>query len=793
MDLAAAKKEYQKYLNWKRKEGLPVNLTNDRSSLFTCLLQSLYMIPYFVRKTFSMPSPQLTGTLSQSQILIQTLQGLFSNMMSSIESSINCNSLIDKFPLFNDKLNNNILIKDYVDSFFKGINKAFEDVMEKSKTAKKRKIKKMFIGEILQRIKYWDIKGTKKLKNEKIEFCEIEVENFCGNFYNAVDKTFQRKEVEINDGKGGKISGYQTLWINKDPKIMLFHANVKKNQVKMSDGTIEILKNFYPKVFRLSNKTEVKKFRTEKSRVDSKLRVLIEKMNYLSTLNLTTHISNIISYLPQSSQDLSLSLQRLNTQSEQYTQNLESSISHSFYLKSSIFQIKGAFKPVFQLHAIIIREQKSELDNFFCLIYDNYKKIWKLYDRNAIQEVNESEFLQLCTTNIEQNNVVAMIYVKDTAFKRKTDLPMQNFSVNTNVYKKDEYLSYIDEILYDKMTYKNINSENTLNGYADKELVKLIKNEYLSRFKKFKKQYKELKVKKTTTKEWEGLDNFALFLKCKCSEDMARWFILDSVIREFNPEKSLENLQVNPILHLHLNEFTSISENTPNDCLLAKKNYTIYNRYKAEYTEFRIDCEIAFTLLQFLINGDIEEVSLCIFLFFQQSRTFNSPVFKEILIISQAFLLYLFSHLIVSTESYSIDFIKLYIKFIKLVNSLTYSESFDRAIKNLSKEIMKISIENFPKENIDELAKIYYEWDKDEIDIEILENLPIKIQELKEKILIIEPCVWKDEWTVWSVVDWIRKELNEAQTDYLKKWFDFYIENSNDLGKINYKNIKAIN
>lgn len=793
MDLAAAKKEYQRFLNWRREEGMPVIITNDRSSLFSCLLQCLYMIPYFVRKTFAMPSPPLTGTISQSHILVQTLQTLFSYMMSSIESSIDCNSFIDKFPLFNDKINNSIVIKDCIDSFFKGINKAFEDIMEKTKASKKRKIKKMFIGEILQRVKYWDVKGAKKIKNEKIEFCEIEVESFCGNFYNAIDKTFQRKEVEISDGKVGKISGYQTLWLNKGPKIMFFHANMKKNQGKTFDSTVEILKNFFPKVFRLSNKTEVKRFRTEKSKVDSNLRVLREKLNYLSTLNLTTHISNVVSYLPPSSQDLSFSLNRLNTQSEQYIQNLKSSINYSSHLKSTIFQIKGNLKPVFQLHAIILKEKKIALENFTCLIYDNYKKIWRFYDHNIVRELSENEYLHLCTTNIEQNNVVAMIYVKEIAFKRKTDLPMQNFSVNTKVYKKDEYSSYINESIYDKMTHKNTNSENNLNGQADKELVRLIKNEYLARYKKFKTQAKEHKAKKWVSKEWEGLDNFALFLKHRCSEDMARWHILDSVLREFNPEKSLERIQESPILHLHLNEFISISKNAPKDCLIQKKNLTIYNRYKTEYTEFHIDCEIAFTLLQFLNNGDNEEVSLCIFLFFQQPRNFTSQVFKEILTISQSFLLYLYSHLIASTESYSIDFIKLYIRFIKLVNSLTYSESFDKAIKNLSKEIMKISIENFPKENIDELIKIYDDWDKDEIDIEILENLPMSIQKLKEKILSVEPCVWKDEWTVWSVVDWIRKELHDAETEYLKKWFDFYIKNADNFGEINYMSIKAIN
>ncbi|CAG9327992.1 unnamed protein product [Blepharisma stoltei] len=820
-----------------RVEGTPVGLKNiGNTCYFNSLIQTYFAIPAFVKAVMSFQIPQRV-TSSKFQLLSQ-LQKLFALMIGSNRKYIDPTSVLSSITDdFGNKIEigsqrdvgefNMILVSRISEAMR---NRNIDDEYESYRTSSGMMvnldglISNMFYGKHIESITFNEF-GRKATQINHAVFGQINLDVEYGDLYTAWEFSKSTKIENFMTPSGSETTACQRVWIENPPSILLFHIQ-RVAYDKQKRSPIKINKRFeFPKVihidrFLYKNKQESKRqhktlknlrrqIKTMEETIDSitkyknsglglpeilqlasafikeecsedgfqqdNLRILGDNEVDSQTLK---DLANWLAYLRNLCQT---SMEKKKTELEKLRKELEQQ-----------YKVPGLMKTPYYLHSILIHEGSAEGGHYYSFIYDSERGIWRKYSDISVTEISEDEVMSISLGGDGSSSAYSLVYVDSKLKPEPKDTLYCSYSILSDYPGNDDYYTYLSAEMLNEIKAHNFAEWEQLNEFGANSALKEIQNLYTSRYTMCDTQYLsyESLKDKTAGNIMHELINFSVFLRIKGELMLCKWYILDTCVQEYYPDKgSLINYNKNDPIYLKLCQFFINSYNqAPKFIDLSPNNLKSFEKFKKEYKNVMKEAYITLYILNYLNLGYFMD-ALKSFVYQAQYPSAERSYYTDVMRDSQKVIILRMATIVVTDlESgrtrnavemighlttitcFSLDRSDMHYRQIKIIVESIYAD----------KERFRLDTEDYTKVKACVEAMNSGSCTNPTFD---LQNFSEGFKGLLDQIENFDVCAWRNGWTRNEIASQFVETMNLFKRNY-EKWYQLHRNFSKGYQKI---------
>ena len=788
----------------ERTRGAPVGLNNIGNSCYVnSLLQSYFMIPSLLRKILQYNVGTCSGKGNNKEFM-QRLQEMFAMMIGSANRNVDPTSFLSCM-LDSQQKKISIGMQQDVGEFnlilIENIQEAFDSELSKLsqsmvlKKSEKKKIAKFFVGECRSVLKFMNTSGEKQRKISLSPFTEIMLNAQESHFYSAWFSNCLSAIPDYIEDNGCKSQAIHETWITTLPYILFFRVNNPKSESSslFSESIcFEYPPVIYPELFLFENRKHIKEAHLKKQKILQEVSAIQEKLAHLSELQISLHVSTLDSLInsadwkefgdnPEDSNLLD-NLKNLTSHLSDQISSLKSQQSRAMDSLDSIYTLPMPRQRPYVLHSIIMHEGQDNRGHFYAYIHDSYTKTWRKYSDSRISIVDQEEVTYMSRGNNHSASAAYIMYIDEHLLRHTSDLPMHVYDSAYPFELVDEYSLYLSEFLIKRINENNKEFKNKKKIEMEKQIVAMIKPQYLDRYSRIQGQVK-LCSRKERGVGMEEYGNLAIMLWLRLSEDIAKWYILDTLLVEFCPGITLSTIVNNDALYLHLVSFSKHQPEAPYNLKMKADDIVRFKSQISAFKEAVVDIKLAVMVLDQVIDGDFREAAHGIAYFFQVHRACRpSKVYLEMSEIAKAVVFRILSEIMnfCKAKNKNVRGIAGCLESVKFANSVDQGENFNNFLVVIVKDIGKKFEHCFQVEHEKEEFLSSIEGFTEEFDLDLVGINYQKIEKLKQKVSTEDPYKWREEWETYGYVPEIQGKIKQIRTQTLKFWMDL-TENLADL------------
>lgn len=776
--------KYKEFMEAERKKGCPVGLKNIGNSCYVnCLLQCYFMIPSFVKKILQYLANSKNLSREQNNF-IGKLQELFALMIGDIGKWIDPSDFISCLPE-KFKIREQQDLGEFNLILIENIQKAFECELSKlsqsmiMKTSNKKNIEKYFIGYCKEILKFANGQGEKKKNISDGHFTEIGLDTMGDDFYSA---WYLHIIVHISDyGNecGEKTEAFHETWITKLPYVMFFRMN-KSQENQNGRVNFALPDVIYPELFMYENRKILKNIQRNREKIEEKIKKLRKKMLLFSEFDMDSHCS-VISSLVNSEAWRNLSDRPEGEKNDQEILGNIDGFQQTYAkknlkLQQKLVKLEESLKNIYAfagipyiLHSLIVYSGTGNKGHYYAYIHDFYNNQWNKYNDANITSVEYSEIIETLSGKSKCTSITFAIYTHKKLFNKRTDLPMCAFSPSYPLNLSDEYSLYLPDHLIKLVNNHNKNLQIDFKKNVENEILSVIQFEYFERYKKIAQQANRCKNPLENALKYCELGNLAIVLWQRISEDTAKWYILDLLLKEHNPDFSLKTIYMHESLYLNLITFSKKHLEAPYNFKLSADNSVKFTFYTSAYKEVLVDLEIAIVVLDKILDKNITVAIKIVSYFFQITRiNLKSILYLHMTEISQILILYLISEILNFCKVGDLDAVSECVEKINFLNTVDYGLDFRKMFKKIIKEITN----RYCKGTSERFVLLMDSLLVNEVVLELLDLDFEELSNLNQRISQIDPYEWREEWTATGLLPKVTSRLLEVQEKDFKFWND---------------------
>ncbi|CAD8083486.1 unnamed protein product [Paramecium primaurelia] len=560
----------------KRVDRIPCRLKNiGNTCYFNSLLQTYFFNSQFV-KTIITFQPQQQGKQNKSIQLVLNLQNLFIKMIGSDQKYADPSEVVKSIC---DDFGNVLPIGDQQDVgefnhyFLSRIGEGLAQIERKSKNIVDSQIytsssifkqkssiineedivSQLFLCKIFHQFQF-EQGGYQQIRESTELFNFIPLDLKDGNLYDSFDSFVVNNIDDFKNDFNEIVQAVKYNWIQSPPQKLSFQIQrvtycKQKNELIKQNDEFTFDEEIYLDRFLIENREKYLNIRNQNKELKIKQKKIQLSQQQLTKFNdgkdLQDVIVDVIQFL-QMQNKLFNNLQLKKQSLQKLIDELEIKIQSNY---------NDLKKHKYLLQSILIHDGQANSGHFYTYIKDfGFDKWFKFNDMNVNVETKQKVFQDAFGM---QNGINAylLIYNRLDIVKQELQSQMRTYRISSeNQYLNDIYGSYLNQKQKEQLVKENKLFLNEINQQISLRVIDQLIECYSIRFEFINEQYRIISssVQSETFKPLITL-NFPIFIKSKMAilgqdnyENILKWVIIDSALREVNPDKSgYFGLQIN--------------------------------------------------------------------------------------------------------------------------------------------------------------------------------------------------------------------------------------------------------
>ncbi|CAD8205429.1 unnamed protein product [Paramecium octaurelia] len=647
----------------KRVDGIPCGLKNvGNTCYFNGLLQTYFFDCQFVKTiiTFQIPQQIEQNKYGKSIQLVQNLQNLFISMIGSDKKYVDPSEVVKSIC---DEFGNVLPIGDQKDVgefnlyFLSRVGEALtqaesqsskvEDIyIESSPSILKQKssvihdediVSKLFLCKVFHQFQF-EQGGIQQIRESTELFNYIPLDLKDGNLYDSFDNFIVNNIDDFKNDFNETVQAVKYNWIHSPPQKLSFQIQrviycKEKNDLIKQNDEFTFDEEIYLDRFLLENRVKYLETRIQNKEFKSKQKKIKLGQQQLAKFNdqhdLQDVLTNTIKFLEMQSVENNehaanfgqSDQQAAIDQLQQFTQKvLRKKRQLQTQYDELENQIQASYndlkKHKYLLQSILIHDGQANSGHYYTYIKDFRRETWfKFNDIHVGVETKEKVFQDAfgMKTGV---NAYLLIYARIDIVKQELESQIRSYRISSeHGYLNDKYGSFLNYMQREQLAKENQLFYNEIEEYKSSRIIEKLIESYQIRFQFINEHYRNIssQVQQTTYKPLIML-NFPMFIKSKMTvlgkdsyENILKWAILDSALRDVNQDKSgifggqiSEHFQ-NQIMVKFKAQFNEFKR--PTD-YLSTEEQNEFHKLTQEYIQYVAMASLASILLDLILKRE---------------------------------------------------------------------------------------------------------------------------------------------------------------------------------------------
>ncbi|CAD8166466.1 unnamed protein product [Paramecium pentaurelia] len=645
----------------KRVDRIPCGLKNiGNTCYFNSLLQTYFFNSQFV-KTIITFQPQQQDKQNKSIQLVLNQQNLFIKMIGSDLKYVDPSEVVKSIC---DDFGNVLPIGDQQDVgefnhyFLSRIGEGLAQTERKRKNIDdsliytsssifKQKssiineediVSQLFLCKIFHQFQF-EQGGYQQIRESTELFNFIPLDLKDGNLYDSFDSFVVNNIDDFKNDFNEIVQAVKYNWIQSPPQKLSFQIQrvtycKQKNELIKQNDEFTFDEEIYLDRFLIENREKYLNIRNQNKELKIKQKKIQLSQQQITKFNNGKDLQDVIVDLIQflqmqnnhnidNSANFGLSdeqetIQQLQKYSQQIQLKKQSLQKQSNELQNQIqSNYNDLKKHKYLLQSILIHDGQANSGHFYTYIKDfGLDKWFKFNDMNVNVETKEKVFQDAFGM---QNGINAylLIFNRIDIVKQELQSQMRTYRISSeNQYLNDIYGSYLNQKQKEQLVKENKLFLNEINQQISLRVIDKLIEPYSIRFEFINEQYRIISnsVQSQTFKPLITL-NFPIFIKSKMAifgqdnyENILKWVIIDSALREVNPDKSgYFGVQINKnfenqIIDKFKDKFTEFKRPSR---FLSQKEQDDFHLLSQEYIQYIAIASLASILFDNLLQQHI--------------------------------------------------------------------------------------------------------------------------------------------------------------------------------------------